>query len=63
MQDGEEIENEDESDEVMEFIDTKEIEGDDEDSDEGSLVMNFQHMSVSEEKVKINIKRRKTPRC
>jgi len=43
----------------MEFVDAEKIEGDDKDSDKGSLVMNFQHMSVSEERVKMKNKKKK----
>ena len=42
----------------MEFIDAEEIESDDKNSDEESLVMNFQHMSVSEKKVKMKSKKK-----
>ena len=63
MQDGEDVENNNESDELHHFIDSEEIEGGDKDSDEGSLVINFQHISVSEKMIKMKKERRRTPRC
>ena len=39
-------EGEDVVEEIQEFIDTEEVDDDDYDSDEGSVIMNFQHVQI-----------------